>query len=72
MADVIQPQACKCPLELSKGVKVHSLGTIEYINPKFHDQEAIYPVGFHVRPQLCLCQGPYLLCWPGRVCLANY
>ena len=36
--------------KLPKGLEVHGLGRIEYLNPTFHNDLAVFPVGFRVCP----------------------
>jgi F/Y-rich N-terminus len=40
--------------KLPKGLQLHSVGKIEYINPMFHTHEYIFPVGYHVRCRMLL------------------
>lgn len=46
-------------LVLPGGLKILSLGRIEFLNPKWHTKHLIYPVGYHVCPRIvtsvCMC-----------------
>lgn len=36
-------------MEIPGGLKIYTLGRIEFLNPMWHTKDLIYPVGYHVR-----------------------